>query len=232
MTTQEMPTLKDRIRVAVAGTAREFWPQVVATRAQAGAWELCAALTALRELQEPTPCGAPPPMRWRLPPRTRLARWEERPETPSGRFVQAISLDPVLDWSLTDGAVRCLQLVMSLAGGVGRAFVTLTSSIAKQLGRTARTVQNYWHELADSGLVEHSFDRRTGLVTVAVTKAAEPPPLSEKPKPWPRLPSPKAGWKRVSRGGAKFAAHIKAKVCESPLLEESVLAAEAHFRPG
>ena len=96
---------------------------------------------ALRDLQAPTPCGAPPQARLRLPPRTRLVRWDERPKTPCGRFVRAMNLDPVLDWSLCDGAVRCLQLVLSLAGGAGRPFVTLTSSIARQLGRTARTVQ-------------------------------------------------------------------------------------------
>ena len=102
-----MPTLIDQIRVAIAGTPREFWPKFVAAHAQAGAWDVWEALTALRELQE-TPCGAPPRTRWRLPTRTRLDRWEERPETPSGRFVQAVSLDAVLDWSVSDGAVRCL----------------------------------------------------------------------------------------------------------------------------
>jgi hypothetical protein len=181
---------------------------------------------------EPTPCGAPPQPRWRLPPRTRLDRWEERPGTPSGRFVQAVSLDPVLDWTVNDGAVRCLHLVVSLAGGVGRAFITLTSSIAKQLGRTRGTILNYWRQLVDAGLIEHSFNRRTGLVTVTVSKTIAPPPLPEKPKLWPRLPSPKVGWRRVSRGGAQLVGRIKAKVCESPRLEESVLAAEAHFRPG
>jgi hypothetical protein len=97
--------------------------------------------------------------------------------------VWATNLDPVLDWSLCDGAVRCLQLVLSLAGGAGRPFVTLTSSIARQLGRTARTVQNYWNQLAG----------KTGLVTV--TKAVEPPP--EKPAIWPRLPSPKGTFRRA-----------------------------------
>jgi hypothetical protein len=101
----------------------------------------------------------------RLPPRTRLVRWDERPETPSGRFVRAMNLDPVLDWSLCDGAVRCLRLILSLAGGAGRPFVTLTSSIACQLGCTARTVQNHWNQLADSGVIKRSFDRKTGLVT-------------------------------------------------------------------
>src|SRR3954453_1631323 len=66
-----MPTtLIEGIRAAIAGTPHEFWPKIVAQHAQAGAWELCEALTVLRELQEPTPCGAPPQARWRLPPRT------------------------------------------------------------------------------------------------------------------------------------------------------------------
>lgn len=231
-----MPTLCERVRDAIADTPREFWPKVIATNAKAGAWDLIEALTVLREIQEPAPAPSPP--RLRLPPRTRLDRWEERPETPSGRFVQALSLDPVLDWSISDGATRCLQLVMSLAGGTERALVTLTSSIAKQLGRRARTVQNYWRALADSGLIEHRFDRKTGLVTIIVTKAVEAPPVSEKrpmpkkPAMWPRLPSPKVAWKRFSRGGAKIASHIKAKsVCDSSL-EALVSAAEAHFRPG
>jgi Helix-turn-helix domain len=223
--------LLDRVRAATVGVAREFWPRAVGEAVLAGALPF-EAYTTLQEMQAPAPCGSPPQTRLRLPPRTRQDRWDERPETPSGRFIRPMSLDPVLDWSLSDGAVRCLHLVMSLAGGTGRAFATLTSSIAKQLGRTARTVQNYWRELADSGLLEHNFNRKTGLVTIIVTKAAEPPPLPEKPKPWPRMPRPKAGWKRVARGGAKLASHIKAKVCESPLLAESVLAAEAHFRPG
>jgi hypothetical protein len=224
-----MPTLIDRIRAAIAGTAREFWPQVVATQARAGEWDAIEALTALRELQEPPAAPPQPQTTFRLPPRTRLDRWDERPETPSGRFVRAMSLDPVLDWSISDGAARCLVVVMSLAGGTGRALVTLTSSIAKQIGRTARSVQNYYRELVDSGWLEHSFNRKTGLVTLTVTKAAEPPPMPEKPKAWPRLPSPKAGWGRVSRGGAKLAAHIKAKVCKSALLEDAVAAAEVHF---
>jgi hypothetical protein len=231
-----MTTLIERILTATAGTPREFWPKVIAQQAQGGAWDLFDALAALtaHETREdtPTPCGTPRQARWRLPPRTRLDRWGERPEAPTGRWVDQVSLDPVVDWTISDGAMRCLNLVMSLAGGTGRAFITLTSSIAKQLGRTARTVQNYWIALAEAGYIERSFDRRSGLVTVTVTDLVKPPPLPEKPKPWPRLPNPKAGWKRIAREGAKFVAHIKAKASESVPLEESVLAAEAHFRPG
>jgi hypothetical protein len=220
--------LFDRVRAAIVGVAREFWPRAVAQAIQAGALPI-EALTTLRELQAPTPCGSPPQARWRLPPRTRLDRWDERPDMPSGRWVGQVSLDPVLDWAISDGAARCLQLVVSLAGGAGRTLVTLTSSIAKQLGRTARTVQNYWNALVDAGWLERSFDRKTGLVTVTITDRVKPPPLPEKPAPWPRLPSPRAGWKRHAWGGAKIKSDIKAKVGDSTLLAESVLAAERHF---
>jgi hypothetical protein len=215
-----MNPLLGHIRAAVAGYPREYWPKIVAVGAQGGAWDVWEGLEALRDLEAPTPCGAPPQPRLRLPPRTRLVRWEERPETPCGRFVRAMNLDPVLDWSLCDGAVRCLQLVLSLAGGAGRPFVTLTSSIAKQLGRTARTVQNYWNQLAGSGVIKRTFDRKTGLVTVTVTKAVEPPPAPEKPAIWPRLPSPKGVFRRALRGGAKFASHIKTKVEEKRLMNK------------
>lgn len=225
-----MPTLIDRIRAAIAGTPREFWPKVVATYAQAGAWELCEALTTLRELQDPTPCGAPPQARWRLPPRTRSNRWEERPTLPCGRWIDRINLDPIVDWTLSDGAARTLALVVSLAGGAGRAVVTLTCSIARQLGRTTRTIQNHWNLLAAAGYITRSTDRRSGLVTIVVTDLVRPPPMPEKPKQWPRLPNPLRGWpRRIPRWGAKMGAHIKPKTAESALLEAAVRAAEAVF---
>jgi hypothetical protein len=93
--------------------------------------------------------------------------------------VGRVSLDPIVDWDLSDGAVRCLLLVVSLAGGVGRSVVTLTSSIAKQIGRTA-------------GYIRLTFDRRSGRVTVTVIDLGAPPPMPEIKKPWPRLPNPMA----------------------------------------
>jgi hypothetical protein len=224
-----MPTLLDRIRAAIAGTPREFWPKTVATHAQAGAWDLIEALTALRELQEPTPCGAPPQQRWRLPPRTRATRWDERPALPSGRWTDRMSLDATLDWGVSDGAARTLALVVSLAGGAGRTLVTLTCSIARQLGRTARTVQNHWNALVAAGYITRATDRRSGLSTITVTDLVKPPPMPEKPKQWPRLPRPLAGWRRVAKGGAKLAAQIKAKVLPSAAFTAVVQAAEVGF---
>jgi hypothetical protein len=223
-------SLLDRVRAAVVGTAREFWPRAVAEAVQAGQLEF-EAFTVLQDVQSPTPCGAPPQARLRLPPRTRCDRWEERPATPSGRWVGRVSLDPMVDWDLSDGAVRCLQLVVSLAGGIGRSVVTLTSSIAKQIGRTARTVQNYWNSLAAAGYIRRTFDRRSGRVTVTVTDLVAPPPMPEVKKPWPRPPNPMAAWKRkrLVGAGAKLATHMKIKDANPALLEDSVLTAEANF---
>jgi hypothetical protein len=116
-----------------------------------------------------------------------------------------MSLDPTLDWSISDGAARTLALVVSLAGGAGRSLVTLTCSIAKQLGRTARTIQNHWNAVVDAGYITRTTDRRSGLVTITVTDLVKPPPMPEHPKQWPRLPQPLAGWKRrVAKGGCEI----------------------------
>jgi hypothetical protein len=46
-------------------------------------------------------------------------------------------------------------------------------------------------------VIERTFDRKTGLVTVTATKAVEPPPAPKKPAIWPRLPSPKVVFQRA-----------------------------------
>jgi hypothetical protein len=224
--------LIDRVRDVVRGTPFELWPREVAKLVQAGTFEFEAHGVVKTLQEELTPCSTPQKVHRRLPPRTRRDRWEERPVLPCGRWVHQISLDPALDWTLSDGANRCLQLVVSLSGGAGRSLKTLTSSIATQLGRTRRTVQNYWNELADAGYITRTFDRKSGHVTISVTDLVKPRPMPEVKKPWPRMPSPMAGWKRPQRGGAKFASHIKAKSTNRTLLADSVLVAEAYFRPG
>lgn len=224
--------LIDRILAVVAGRPREFWPKTVALYAQRGAWDLTEALAALGEIEEPTPCGAPPKPRWRLPPRTRDKRWDERPALPCGRWTDRMSLDPTLDWGVSDGAARTLALAVSLAGGPGRSIITLTCSIARQLGRTTRTIQNHWNELTAAGYINRSTDRRSGLVTITITDLVKPPPMPETNKPWPRLPMP-GGWRRrVAKGGAKLASRIKAKFLPSALLDSDVGAAEAGFLLG
>lgn len=232
-----MDMLVQRIRAAVDGVDPDFRQKVVAEGAQAGLWDLWQGLEALQALYPARPVRrqltaadlvAKAERRHRRPPLTRRRRWDERPQAPSGRFVRAVSLDPVLDWTLGDGPLRTLQLVLSLAGGVGRPLVTLSCSIARAIGRTTRTVQNHWRALVDAGWIMRSFDRRTGLVTITVTEAARTPESrSENPAPWPQEPQPKAinapGWWHrlkarrerearravIAEPGAKFPAHIK-----------------------
>jgi len=227
-----MPTLRDQVLFVIAGKDPEFWPRDIAIAAAQGAFDLYEALTELKTVQVPAAIAAPAATVRRIP-RIRQRQWDERPETPTGRFVRPISLDPVLDWNLSDGAARCLQLVMSLAGGVNKVFVTLTCSIAKQLGRTTRTVQNYWNDLAAAGYLHRSFDRKTGLVCVTVTAAAAPPQRVEPPPPpeekpaWPRPPAPqkagKTGFRSRLRNitvmGAKLAARINGTDRSKPLTD-------------
>nr|WP_294521773.1 hypothetical protein [uncultured Rhodopila sp.] len=216
-----MPTLRDRVLFVIAGKDPEFWPRDLALAARQGSFELFEALAELATVQRPAAAPAPACTVRRIP-RIRRQQWDDRPETPTGRFVRPLSLDPVVDWDLSDGATRCLQLVMSLAGGAGKAFVTLTCSIAKQLGRTTRTVQNYWNDLSAAGYLRRSFDRKSGLVTVTVTEAAAPVArVGDQPADaWPKPPAPeKAGktgfrarLRRLVVEGAKLDARINASI--------------------
>jgi len=223
--------LADLIRSAVAGTDPEFRQKVVAEGATAGLWDLWEGLEALAQLYPQKPARTLARAAERLvekaarrrPPLTRRCRWDERPQAPSSRFVRAVSLDPVLDWTLPDGATRTLQLVLSLAGGIGKPLQTLTCSIARQVGRTARTIRNHWIALEAAGWITRTLDRRTNIITVTVTEAARPPEVrSENPAPWPQPPQPKplpnkpGWWKRyrqsreaVADVGRKFASGIK-----------------------
>ena len=221
-----MPTLRDRVLFVIAGKDPEFWPREIAIAARQGTFDLIEALTELNTVQRPAVAPAPACTVRRIP-RIRQQQWDDRPETPTGRFVRPLSLDPVLDWNLSDGATRCLQLVMSLAGGAGKVFVTLTCSVARQLGRTTRTVQNYWNDLTAAGYLLRSFDRKTGLVSVTVTDAAAPVArVGDQPADnWPKPPAPeKAGktgfrarLRRLVVEGAKLDARINASIDTKPL---------------
>ena len=218
-TATAMSTLRDRVLFVIAGRDPEFWPRDIPIAAAQGGFDLCEALTELQTVQRPSVALGPAATVRRIP-RVRQRCWDERPEMPTGRFVRVTRLDPVLDWRVSDGAARCLQLVVSLAGGVGQVFVTLTCSVAKQLGRTTRTVQNYWRDLTAAGYLHRSFDRKTGLVTVLVIDTVapvarvEPPPPPEEKPVWPRPPAPQKAGKTGFRAGlrkivgAKLAARI------------------------
>lgn len=77
---------------------------MVAEGATAGLWDLIDGLQALAQFYPPhaarMAAAAESVVRQaerRRPPLTRRRLWDERPQAPSGRFVRAVSLDPVLD---------------------------------------------------------------------------------------------------------------------------------------
>jgi hypothetical protein len=92
----------------------------------------------------------------------------------TSRIVLTTSLDPYLDPRLCPGAVRCLGLLRSLAGH-SRLLHTLTASLATQLDRCTNTIRNYRTELVEAGYIWWTTDRRTGIVTVLIRGAVEPP---------------------------------------------------------
>ena len=162
--------MNDAAAAAVKGLSVEQSWRTLGAGITAGLWgwddlEAFQLLVAARAV---TPAPKP-----RLPPRTRMVRWEQRPAVPSGRFIAKRSVDATLDWALPDGAYRCLDLILSLAGRDGT-LRTFTSSLAKQLGRTTRTVQNYYRALVDAGYIQHRFDRRSGVVMLYLTAACYP----------------------------------------------------------
>ena len=92
----------------------------------------------------------------------------------SDRIVLTMSLDPALDRAICGNAHKTLALIRSLAGH-GRKLVTLTCSIARQLGRCTNTVRNHYRELEEAGFIWWQSDQRTGLATLYVREAVEPP---------------------------------------------------------
>jgi hypothetical protein len=142
--------------------------------------------------------------------------------------VPSISFAPVVDFRLSDGCLRFLAFLRARIGR-GECWRVLTGSIAKQLGRTRRTILNYIHEAMPAGFLISEFDRRTGITTLRLTEQMEPPP--PKPPqadrvPWPREPKPALWWPKAAaaalrRGGAKLSAAINREGKEKRLGNES-----------
>lgn len=110
---------------------------------------------------------------------------------PSNRIVLTTSLDPFLDDRLRDGSKTCLTLLRSLAGHA-RMFQTLTCSLARQLDRCTNTIRAYRDELVEAGYIWWTTDRRTGISTIFIRTAVEPPSR-----------------RAALEGGAQFLAPIK-----------------------
>ena len=90
------------------------------------------------------------------------------------RILLTCSLTPFLDDAICPGAVRFLALARSLAGH-RRMFETLTSSLATQLGRCTNTIRNYREQLVEAGYLWWSTNRITGITTIFIRGAVEPP---------------------------------------------------------
>src|SRR5215217_7521708 len=214
------PSTRARMFAFLSSSDREFWPRDLIVAANAGQWSVEDALTYLHELNTCQEGSAPPQLEKALPcarPRRRAMLWGGTapvPE-PSACYVPSINLAPVVDFRLSDGCVRFLTL---LRARIGRAesWRVLTGSIAKQLGRTRRTILNYIHEAVPAGFLISAFDRRTGITTLSLTQRMEPPPPEPPPgdrQPWPREPTPALWWHKAAqsalrRGGAKVSAAI------------------------
>jgi hypothetical protein len=204
----------------LAGRDPEFRARDLVIGAQRGGWSVNNALAYLHELN--TRQGERPSAQFEpeLPiprPRRRAALWggaAPAPE-PSACYVSAINFAPVVDFRLTDGCLRFLTFLRARIGR-GESGRVLTGSIAKQLGRTRRTVLNYIREAVPAGLLESEFDRRTGITTLRLTERMEPPrpkPPSGDRAPWPREPQPALWWHKTAeaalrKGGAKLSSAI------------------------
>jgi transposase-like protein len=155
-----------------------------------------------------------------------------------GRIVLTISADAVLDPELSDGAVRLLLLIRSLAGH-SRRLVTLTQSLATALNRSTNTIREWRDQLEEGGYISHRTDGASGRTTILLLEAVEPPSrraalaaqreidakpaaLPWQPQPAPALKPDPAPWgkppqPRPWRVGAQRGAHIKPRKILSPV---------------
>ena len=214
------PCTHARMFTFLSGRDPEFWARDLITEAQQGRWSVDDAFIYLHEwnTREEEPVSPQPePVRPSPRPRRRAMLWggtAAAPE-PSACYVPAINFAPVVDCRLSDGCVRFLAFLRARIGR-GNSWRVLTGSIAKQIGRTRRTIRNYIREAVPAGFLQSEFDRRTGLTTLCLTERMEPP-LPEPPRadrePWPREPQPALWWHKAAlsalrRGGAKLSSAI------------------------
>ena len=233
------PDIRARMFAFLSGRDREFWPRDLVTAAQEGHWSIEEALAYLHELNtRPVveEVAQPEAVLSRPRPRRRALLWggtAPAPE-PSACYVPSISFAPVVDFRLSDG---CLRFLVFLRARIGRGerWRVLTGSIAKQLGRTRRTILNYIREAVPAGFLISEFDRRTGITTLRLTEQMEPP-LPKPPQAdrasWPREPIPALWWPKVAiaalrKGGGKLSAAINREGEEKRLGKKNYPAMQA-----
>lgn len=109
---------------------------------------------------------------------TRRRRSAPRLPRTEGMFVPKMSLDAVCSFKVSDGAKACLAVLMSIAGKEP-SFTTYTQSVAKRLGRTARTVRNHFAALEEAGLIIRTPGSNPNTVRITITDACRPEPYKE-----------------------------------------------------
>lgn len=151
-------------RVVYQGLEEGLWDW-----ADVEAWEANEAI--LREV------------RLRSPPKkgvylTRGRRTAPRLPRTEGMFVPKMSLDAICSFKISDGAKACLAILMSIAGRE-TTFTTYTSSVARRMGRTARTVRNHFIALEEAGLIVRTQGSSPNTVRITITDVCRPEPFKE-----------------------------------------------------
>ncbi|PHK93422.1 hypothetical protein CR162_18645 [Pseudoroseomonas rhizosphaerae] len=182
-----MPDLMTRVAGLVAGTPRELHQKRLAEEYLAGGLDIADTLPALYALHASWDA--------RREPQAPRPRSTPREPLSTGRYVPALSLDPVTH--LRGCALATLLLVRSLADQAGR-LVTLTVSLATQLGYTRRAVQYAYHELRAAGYLEHRYDAQHGVVVLELLEAVLPAPEAVQARQEERqAPTPSTGWREA-----------------------------------
>lgn len=96
----------------------------------------------------------------------------------SDQFVPKMAMDVVCHRDLPDGAKACLAVLLSLAGKKDE-VVTFTSSVATMLGRTPRTVRNYFIALEECGLIVRKPGSDPNTVHIRILSISKPEPYQE-----------------------------------------------------
>ena len=96
----------------------------------------------------------------------------------SDQFVPKMAMDVICHRDLPDGAKACLGVLLGLAGKRNE-VVTFTSSLATLLGRTARTVRNYFIALEECGLIERRAGSSPNTVHITIKPISKPEPYQE-----------------------------------------------------
>jgi hypothetical protein len=91
-----------------------------------------------------------------------------------------MNLDVLCRFGICDGAKACLGLLMALAGKRRSSMITTyTSSIATTMGRTARSVRNYFIALERAGLITRTAGRDPNTVRITISPDCKPEPYAE-----------------------------------------------------